>query len=89
MLSAEEVATILRVSRRYVLRLAREGAFERVKVPGRKVVLFRESAIDAYLASGRQPPPAPGTAARVLDGPVLERRSGATAGAARRRKRFS
>jgi excisionase family DNA binding protein len=72
LIDADEAARILRCTRRYVLRLAREGAIERVKPPGRKTVLFWESAILAYLESGRQAPVRVGSsAARLLeDAPV-------------------
>ena len=55
LLSADEVAEVLHVTRRYVLRLARQGAIERVKPPGRKTVLFPESGLKRYIESGREP----------------------------------
>ena len=71
LLTADEVAERLHCTRRYVLRLARAGAFERVKPPGRKTVLFRESSIDAYIESGRQAPVDVGaSAARLAAAPA-------------------
>jgi excisionase family DNA binding protein len=53
MLTADEAADVLRVSRRYVLRLAREGALESIKE--RKRVLFPETGLRRYLEGGRRP----------------------------------
>ena len=69
--TADEAAEILRVTRRYVLRLARQGAIERIKPPGRKLVLFDGAALRAYIDSGRQAAVAVGaSAARVIDIPT-------------------
>jgi excisionase family DNA binding protein len=71
LLTADEAAARLHVSRRYVLRLARDGALERVK-RGRDV-LFPSAAIDRYLEQGRRPVVDVGaTAAARLTGDVIE-----------------
>jgi excisionase family DNA binding protein len=63
LLTAKEVAAILRVTERYVWRLGREGALERIKPPGRKYVLFPESTVRRYLEHGRATPVHAGAAA--------------------------
>ncbi len=78
---------MLHVSRRYVLRLAREGVLERVKRPGGKVVLFREAKIRAYIESGRQAPVTVGASAAVPVDQVVALRPRPSPPAARR-KRF-
>ena len=67
LLTASEVAEILRVTERYVWRLGREGALERIKPPGRKYVLFPESAVRRYLEEGRRPVQMGTSAARLVD----------------------
>lgn len=52
LLTAGEVAEILRCSTRYVWRLGREGALPRVKHPGRKYVLYPRSGVIAYRDDG-------------------------------------
>jgi excisionase family DNA binding protein len=48
LLTAEAVATKLNITKRTVLKWAREGKIERVKISG-KVVLFTAEAVDRFL----------------------------------------
>jgi excisionase family DNA binding protein len=52
LLTGQEAAQLLGVSDRYVGRLGREGALERVEV-GRKYVRYPRSAVIAFAKSGR------------------------------------
>jgi excisionase family DNA binding protein len=68
LLTADRVAEILHVTPRYVLRLGREGALERIKRPGGKGVLFPEAGVRRYLEQGRETRPMEiGAAAAHLD----------------------
>ncbi len=50
LLTAAEAATTLRISKRTILKWAREGKIDSTKI-SRKVVLFTEDAIDNFLKS--------------------------------------
>ena len=52
LLTAAEAATTLKISKRTILKWAREGKIESEKI-SRKVVLFTEEAIDRFLKSTR------------------------------------
>lgn len=48
LLTADEAASLLNVSRRTLLKWSRENRIERVKI-SRKVVLFKRTALDKFL----------------------------------------
>jgi excisionase family DNA binding protein len=56
LLTAREVARILRVSRRSVYQLARRGEIPHVRIG--RFVRFRADEIDAWTRSADRPPPA-------------------------------
>jgi excisionase family DNA binding protein len=84
LLTHHEVAAWLKVTPRYVLRLARDGYLERIKPPGTKMVRFERSAVLAYLETGRSAPQRPGASAARLD-LGAEMPTGSTRSMARRR----
>jgi predicted DNA-binding transcriptional regulator AlpA len=59
LLTAAEVAERLCTTERYVWSLGRRGILPRVVLPGGRLVRFEQSDVDAMIAGGHSPEPAP------------------------------
>jgi Helix-turn-helix domain len=95
LLTADEVAGILRVSRRYVWRLSREGKLPRVSLPASesergdragtdRAVRFRRVDVDAFIAARADQGPRARSAAKVKKAPRRRRATPRSAAVGRR-----